>query len=257
VRITDKYYKLLGLTLLGLVTGEACAGRWFMHTGQLYPYRHVPLFPLYSTGGLAAEWATQTAAAVALWLGVRRPAAVWIAAAAVFATLTQRYSNHTTLIFIVLVLTGLEPPLTDADLAKPNVRLVRWQLAIVYVFSGLSKVLAGFLGGESLSNLYLVLRDPLIPHEWLGPLFRPPAVVGLSAAVVGFELLAPLILWWRPWAGIVLVGLFHAGITILMPAILPFGLIMLAMSVLYVPIAPVSQSRAAHGSARAEREAVA
>ena len=48
------------------------------------------------------------------------------------------------------------------------------------------------------------------------------------------ELLIPLALSRRPWLGIALVVGLHGGITLLMPGILPFGVLMLAMSVVYL-----------------------
>lgn len=239
MRVVEGYYRVLAATLVALVVADLHNDLWGFQAGRVYPYRHVPLVPLYGPVGLVLEWTALVASALGLWVGVRRRPALALGAAAMLASLTQHYSNHGTLTFMVLLFTALAPPATDADLLRPNMLLVRWQLAIVYVFSGLNKVLAGYLDGGSMANLYHALRDPLLPREWFAPLFHGAGVVALSWGVVLFELLIPVVLARRPALGVALVAAFHGGITALMPGILPFGLVMLAMSVVYlVPILP-------------------
>jgi hypothetical protein len=234
MRVTEAYYRLLAATLAALVLADLHNDMWGYQTGRIFPYRHVPVFPLYGPVGLVLEWAAFLTSAGGLWLGIRRPAALRLGAAAMLASLTQHYSNHGTLTFMVLAFTALRPPVEDADLVRPNMLLVRWQLAIVYVFTALNKVIADYLAGQSMANLYLALRNPLVPREWFEPMFRPPGVVALSVGIVVVELVIPPVLSRRPWLGIALVLGLHGGITLLMPGILPFGLIMVAMSVLYL-----------------------
>ena len=87
----------------------------------------------------------------------------------------------------------------------------------------------------------LVLRDPVVPREWFAALFRPPGVAAFSIAIVAAELAIPLVLSRRPRAGIALVAALHGGITLLMPGLLPFSLVMLAMSVCY--LVPLDSAR--------------
>jgi len=234
MRVVDTYYRLLAATLASLVLADLHNDLWGFQAGRIFPYRHIPIFPLYGRPGLVVEWTAFLTSAIGLWFGIRRRAALWLGAAAMFASLTQHFSNHGTLTLMVLVFTAVRPPLDDADLVGPNMLLARWQLAIVYVFTGLNKVIADYMGGQSMANLYLALRDPLVPREWFAIAFRHPGVVALSAGVVLFELLIPVILSRWPRVGVALVVAFHGGITLLMPGILPFGLIMLTMSVLYL-----------------------
>jgi hypothetical protein len=234
MRVTEAYYRLLGTTLAALVLADLHNDMWGFQTGRIYPYRHVPIVPLYGPAGLVLEWSGFLVSAAGLWLGIRRGAALWLGAATMLASLTQHYSNHGTLTFMVLLFTALHPPREDADLVRPNMLLVRWQLAIVYVFTALNKVIADYLAGQSMANLYLALRNPLVPREWFAPMFRPPGVVALSVGIVLVELAIPPLLSRWPWVGIALVIGLHGGITLLMPGILPFGLIMLTMSVLYL-----------------------
>lgn len=241
MRVVDLYFRLLAATLVGLVLADIHNGMWALQAGRIYPYRHVPIVPLYGSAGLVVEWAAFLASAAGLWLGVRRTVAVRLAAAAMLASLTQHYSNHGALTFIVLLFTALRPPHGDADLLAPNMLLVRWQLAIVYVFSALNKLIADFAGGRTMENLYLALRDPIVSREWFAPLFRPPGVAPFSIAIIAAELAIPLLLSRRPRAGIALVLLLHGGITLLMPGLLPFALVMLAMSVLY--LVPLDSAR--------------
>jgi hypothetical protein len=65
-----------------------------------------------------------------------------------------------------------------------------------------------------------------------------------SLTIVAAELLIPLVLSRRPLAGIALVLVLHGGITLLMPGLLPFALVMLAMSVLYLVPIPGTRRRA-------------
>jgi DMSO/TMAO reductase YedYZ heme-binding membrane subunit len=233
MRVTEAYYRLLAATLASLVLCDLHNDMWGYQTGRIYPHRHVPIVPLYGPAGLVLEWACLLTSAVGLWLGVRRPAALGLGAATMLTSLTQHYSNHGTLTFMVLLFTALRPPVADADLVRPNMLLVRWQLAIVYVFTAVNKVIADYLAGDSMANLYLVLRDPLVPREWFEPMFRPPAVA-LSVGIVLVELLIPLALSRRPWVGIALVLGLHGGITLLMPGVLSFGMLMVTMSVVYL-----------------------
>jgi hypothetical protein len=234
MRVVETYFRLLGATLVALVLADLRNEMWGLQTGRLFPYRHVGIVPLYGPVGLIVEWAALLVGAAGLSLGVRRRDAVWLAAATMLASLTQHYSNHGALTFMVLLFTALRVPKTGTDLLAPNMLLVRWQLAIVYVFSALNKVIAGWAGGRTMANLYLALRDPIVPREWFAPLFRPPGVVVFSLAIVAVELAIPLVLSRRPRAGIAMVVALHGGITLLMPGLLPFSFVMLAMSVLYL-----------------------
>jgi hypothetical protein len=234
MRVVDLYFRLLGTALLALVLADLHNDVWGLQAGRLFPYRHVPIVPLYGPLGLVVEWAAMLTSAAGLLLGVSRAGAVRLGAATMLASLTQHYSNHGALTFIVLVFTALRPPRTDADLLAPNMLLVRWQLAIVYVFSAVNKVVAGWASGGTMANLYLALRDPVVPREWFAPLFRPPGVVAFSLAIVAAELAIPVLLSRWPRAGIATVVVLHGGITLLMPGLLPFAVVMLAMSVLYL-----------------------
>ena len=246
MRVTEAYYRLLAATLASLVLADLHNDMWGYQTGRIYPHRHLPIVPLYGPVGLVLEWAALLTSAMGLWFGIRRPAALWLGATAMIASLTQHYSNHGSLTFMVLLFTALRAPVEDGDLVRPNMLLVRWQLAIVYVFSALNKVIADYMTGQSMANLYLAIRDPLVPREWFAALFRPPGVAVLSVGIVLVELLIPLALSRRPWLGIALVVGLHGGITLLMPGILPFSVLMLAMSVVYlVPLRATAPAAAA------------
>jgi hypothetical protein len=248
MRVVELYHRLLAATLAALVLADLHNGMWELQAGRILPYRHIPIVPLYGRPGLVLEWAAFLTSATGLWFGIRRPAALRLGAATMLASLTQHYSNHGTLTFMVLLFTAVRPPVVDADLVRPNMILVRWQLTIVYVFTALNKVIADYLRGDSMANLYraIAMRGSLVPHEWFEPMFTGPGVVALSIGIVVVELLIPLALSRRPWIGIALVLGLHGGITLLMPGILPFGLIMVAMSVVW--LVPLRSGRAASGT---------
>lgn len=195
-----------------------------VHRGMLYPYRHLPIVPLYSERALMVEWAATLLCAGAIASG-RAPRITYRATAIVLVlAVLQRFSNHGALMAIVACFLALAPPDLEApsfDAAPhPELGLCRAQLAIVYVASALNKVVHGFGDGH-------VLRV-LVPS--LGPL--APA---LAWGVIAVELALPVLLVRRPRLGIVAVALLHAGFALVVPHVLSFGLTMVALSWLYLP----------------------
>lgn len=222
------FLRLLGLAVVLDVATEVHAGVWRVHTGELYPWRHLGLVPLYGPAGLALEWTTRLACGLAIALLPSRVRVLRVAlrllVLALFAAALERYSNHGVLLLLVALFTSLAPPdPTDAELeraAHPALGLVRAQLVIVYAFSALNKLTHGFTSGASLVNL---LHVPLAAA-------RP-----LSWAVVAAEVAIPLLLLARPRAGVAAVVLLHASFAILVPNVGSFSLTMIAMSLLFVP----------------------
>lgn len=217
------FYRLLGASLIARGVTDCNAGIHRVHSGELFPWRHLPIVPLYPPGVLVVEWLLLAVSGVALLLLVRLRAALFVALLATGMGLSQRYSNQGALALIVLICCVLKPT-TPIELqhrvASPNLDLLRYQLLIVYTFSALNKTRAGFLSGATLSNLLS------LPLSWAG---------FASWAVVLGELLLPLLFLWRPrpaWAGVLLL---HLAFSFLMPGLVPFGLLMLALATLWLP----------------------
>lgn len=210
-RAVRAFQIVFGVALIVNVLTELRAGVWRVHTGELYPWRHLPFFPLYPPWALAIEWTITALAGVLFTIGNRH--ASKLAALALFAGLTQRYSNHAALLFLVAFFTTIDP---KPGPISPAFGLVRVQLVLVYLFGALNKITHGFLSGASLENL-------------LG-LSRP-----FSIAVVVAEIALPILLVVRPRVAVVGVVLLHLSFSFFMPGLLSFGLCMIAIALLSLP----------------------
>lgn len=210
--------RLFGAALVANVVTELAAGVHRVHTGALYPYRHVDLVPLYPTWVLAIEWTT-TAAAGLLMLVRPRPWVAKIALLATLAGLSQRYSNHGALLVIVAAFWALDGAPRAAEEGRPAVGLLRAQILVVYAFSALNKILHGFASGHALENLL-----------GMAPL---PARLA-SMAVIVAEAGLPVALVFVPRLGVAFVVLLHLGFAAFLPNLASFGLTMVSLAVLFV-----------------------
>lgn len=229
-RAVTWFLRLYGLALVVDVATEVTAGVWGVHTGQLYPWRHLGVVPLYPASVLAVEWALRAAAGLALVLGARHAkvvaAAVRVAALVLFVAVLERYSNHGVLLFLLAFYLTLAPlDVTSATFEErdhPALGLVRAQLAIVYVFTAVNKLAHGFAGGQTLSNL---LGGTALPQG---------AARALSVGVLVAELALPLVLLRWPRVGLAGVVAMHVAFAALLPGVASFGLAMVAMAVLFL-----------------------
>jgi len=220
------FLRLYGIAVVVDVATEVGAGVWHVHTGQLYPWRHLGIVPLYPARGLAIEWGLRALAGAALALGARRPRvlalAVRVLVPVLFVALLERYSNHGVLLFLLALYLSIAPPdLTRAGFdreAHPALGLVRAQLVIVYVFSALNKLTHGFGRGDSLANLLAL---------------RPEAARLLAWAVIAAELALPIVLLRWPRVGVAGVVVMHVSFALFVPGVWSFGLAMVAMAILF------------------------
>ena len=220
------FFRLYGIALVVDVAAELTAGVWGVHTGALYPWRHLGVIPLYPARGLALEWALRGIAGLLLAGCPGRPRVVSLAVRVLvpvlFVALLERYSNHGVLLLLIALFLSIQPP----DLSRPSfdeephpaLGLVRAQLVIVYAFSALNKLTHGFASGDSLANLL--------------PCSLPSARV-LSWGVIAAELALPIVLLRLPRAGLVGVVLLHLGFALLVPGVWSFALAMIAMAALF------------------------
>lgn len=175
-------------------------------------------------------------AALAVAFGWRRrvAAAVFTACFAYFEAIdVATYLNHYELVTVVGLLMVAIPEPTDGQIPRWVIRLLRFQLGIVYVFAGLAKLNADWLfRGEPL-HLWLQARTevPLI-----GPLLGERAVaIGLSWAGAVFDLLVVAGLSWRRTrapAYTALVG-FHVATGVLFPRIGVFPVMMILLTPIF------------------------
>ena len=224
------FFRLFGAALVANVATELCSGAWRVHSGELFPWRHLPIVPLYPPAMLAVEWIVSAAAGFALVVGVKRALAIRIAAAVILVGLSQRYSNHGALLFLVALFVSLAPPdVTASDFEtrdQPNLMLVRAQLVIVYVFSAANKLAHPFASGAALEHLLGISHASAKPLAWM---------------VIAAELALPVLLVTRPRLGIVAALALHAVFAATMPGLWSFGLVMLAMAALFVAPPPVGR----------------
>jgi hypothetical protein len=221
------FERIYGAALVANVATEIASGVWRVHTGELYPWRHVPIVPLYPAPVLAIEWLVAGASG-ALLMARRGTRTAWrAAAAATLAAVLQRFSNHGALLFLVALFVAIDPPRPNAPgfaaTPRPNLGLVRAQLLIVYAFSAINKIARGFLTGSSIANLLGV---------------APGAARAASIAVVAAEIAIPVVLLARPRAGIACVGALHLAFAVGLPELWSFSLLMIAMAVTFLPARP-------------------
>lgn len=218
------FLRLFGAALVVNVLTELRAGVWHVHSGLFYPWRHIGIVPLYPPAVLAIEWLVTAVAGILLVSGYGVRVASRVAAVATFTALLQRYSNHGALLFLVAAFIALDPPDPKAAAfeAEPhhNLALCRAELAIVYLASGVNKLLHGFASGEVISILAGI---PL-------SIGRPVAI-----GVVVLELALPFVIVRWPRLGIAAVVCFHGGLCVVMPGLWSFALAMIALAVLFVP----------------------
>lgn len=211
-------YRLLGLSLIARVLTDAQAGVWRVHTGELFPWRHLPVVPLYPVSLLALEWTLLVSSGALLVALCWQKVALRLALVGTLMALSQRYSNQMALMLMVLVFCNLQVVSVQqaAQGEHPQLRLVRLQLLVVYFFSALHKLLAGFWDGRALVNLLHV-------SPALGQLL---AILALAA-----ELLLPAVflLGWRKLGLLGVIGL-HLGFMVALPGLWPFTLTMVALA---------------------------
>lgn len=234
-------YRLVGLALLAVVASDLLNGRRQVHEGLLWA-RRLQLGGLYPARWLCLEWGILSLSAAGLVLG--RTRAVRTALPAVGIGLWSLYMNQRALLFLTLAYLAMGPAVPEAEdferRPHPQLSLVRYQVLIVYFFSAVNKLAAGFCTGASLTalfaNMAMMRNQPLIPPQWTSAVFHRFAGVAplLASAIVAGELLLPLALLKKPRLGVPLVAAFHLALGLLMPDLWVFGLVMTADSLLFL-----------------------
>lgn len=239
-RWTRAALALLGAAWLALAGQEAANKLWLVHAGELCTRRLVTWPGLLPPAGLALEWALAAVVAALLLLGRGVRPALRLGAVLALVSAQQRYMNQKALLAIVLVFLALDPPdvrepgFSERD--RPNLGLLRWQLAIVYLFSAVQKLRLGFTDGASLTNLFWYL-DALSVPGWApaaplhAALAASPALArALSWGVVGGELALIPLSFAAPRAALAGVAALHGAFALFMPDVLSFTLTMLALA---------------------------
>lgn len=167
------------------------------------------------------------ALALTLGLGTRwAAAAVFVSFGYLFLLDAARYLNHFYLVLLLAFLLMVVPSdrvgswsrarraqLRPEGEGAPTVpawalHLVRFQIAVPYVFGGIAKLNGDWLRGEPIRT-WLAARDHI---PWVGRFFQDEAVVaGFAYGGLGLDLAAPFALAWRPTRGVAFGALlaFH------------------------------------------------
>lgn len=222
------FYNVLALAILARIYSDIFVlHRWQIHTGELFPYRQGLLFlPLLPPVFLILEWVTSLAACYFLANGRVRLGA-GIAVGSYFLSLSQMYQNQKVLLLIVFATLLIKPVTRGVAQEYSTKDFLKWQIILVYFFSALHKILGKFSTGETLKDLFeKVLQFPY-------PITQKIYLIA-AWIVIMVELIAPLLLLLKPRAGVVLVIALHIGLAIVMPDILAFSLVMIALSMLFL-----------------------
>ncbi len=224
------FYFLVSLALLCFVLSQMINGTWQIHTGELFPWRHFRRLPLLPAYTVAVRWALLVFSTFLILIPSSRRLGLWLASACMLLGLTQQFSNHASLIFLVLFYLSI----TSAKQKHYSYQMIRYQLMIVYFFSALNKFDHGFYRGETLASLGKSMPSSLLPLAWQQFFLSEPLVVPISWLVIALELALPVLLLKYPKPAVVMVLFFHVGMSLVMPGIWSFTLIMFAMSVLFL-----------------------
>jgi hypothetical protein len=169
------------------------------------------------------------------------------------------FRNHPWFFLLVLLLLALSPcgkgfslrgwrpgaPVRAVPLTAQ--RLIQVQVSLVYLFAGLHKLDASFLGGHVLSHhlsaglgsglsgrvLRSTFGEPTLA-SWIAALSEPDRLVALSVASLGLELFLAFALWFRSVQPVAIAAgvAFHLGIGFTMN-VFAFSLAMMASYVLF------------------------
>jgi hypothetical protein len=232
--IIKSFYLLFSLAILARVWCDIELNRQGIHLGEVYPYRKfISESPPYSVNVFYLELLMAFIGAVLVNTRWIRSAAILIGLSYLLS-LTQMYQNQKVLILFVS-LSLLVQPLTLKNTA--SIWFLRTQLIFIYGFSALQKISAGFYNGKALTGTFTYLQS-IETNSILKNLLLlsslPPLPVALSVMTLIIELTIPVILIKKPQLAVVLVCLFHFSINLLLKDILPFSIIMLALSTLFL-----------------------
>jgi hypothetical protein len=196
--------------------------------------------PVASVPVLYAVWAVIAASGLAIAAGVLyRPALVTFLLAFGYVQLLDvtNYLNHHVLVWLLAGLLLVVPLGRGGPPQLPAwmLYLLRFQVAVVYVFAGLAKLNADWLLGAQPLHLWLTARTELTV---VGPWLASP-VVAHAMSWAGFLYDTTIVAWlsWRPTraAAYVVVLAFHAGTHVLFNiGIFPF-VMTLAATLFFAP----------------------
>lgn len=221
---------LLGAGVLARLWDDIFLGRWSIHAGAVFPYRHPGFFPIYGQSGLLIEWALILAGGVLLFTTESRKGAL-LAAIGLSLSLSQMIQNQKILLWIILWIVALTDLRTNISARK----FLKWQLILVYLFTGLSKVFDQFSSGETLQ--IIALHQLELGYSWQEFIWQPLTKLifarVISWLVIAWELLIPLLFLLQFNGTWLLVLLLHGGLLFTMKDLSSFSFAMFALTTLF------------------------
>lgn len=226
------FYFFMGAAVLLRLVDDVMVGRYAIHAGEIFSYRHPGYFPLYGTTLLLIEWALTFTGGVLLFTQERKWGA-WLAAIGMTMSLTQMMQNQKILLWIILWTIALSSSLAGNIPAR---RFLKWQIILVYVFGALSKVFDQFITGKTLQTVAFVQTqdstDHLMKVLWQ-PLLSLPTAQLMSWAVIVLEILIPFLLMRKKDFAWIFVLVLHGGFMLMMKDIASFSFAMFALAAIF------------------------
>jgi hypothetical protein len=216
---SNLFYFLISGAILARVYSDLAGGRFGIASGELFPYRHSYSFlPIYNQYFFILEIIVLSLGGFLILDFKNRKYGLILSTIVLFFSLMQMFQNQKVLLFIVLFVLCLQYFVKD----KKNIfDFLKWQLILVYMFTGLSKINSEFLNGEVLA----VIMNGVITNQF--------AIKIISVATVCTELILPLVLFLKPKLGFIVVVIFHLGLSLFMDNVLSFGLTSIALAWLF------------------------
>jgi hypothetical protein len=224
------FYHLLGLAIVLCVGNDIMGGIWKIHSGEYYPWGHRPFFPLLPTSFLVAKWLLMALSGGMFLFGWRIQWGKWVGFLGMLLDVSQQLHHHRFLILLVLFFLCIP----SRHQPQQGLRLIQYQLLIVYIFSVIHKLTSKFYDGQSLVNLGAMDHEALLPKEWVRAVFSPTFSMPLSWSVIVLELAIPVLLLVRPKLGLGLAIPLHVTFSLFVPGVWPFTLIMIGMALLFL-----------------------
>ncbi len=232
----DIFYLFFSLAVLSRIICDYLLGRIGIHLGEIYPNRKLnSMTPPYALFTLYVEWTLAFFGAMLINIKPKRLAAVLLIIS-LSMSMSQMFQNQKTLMLIIAITIFVLPLNVKKN---KSIWFLRFQLILLYLFSGVHKINENFLNGEALKVTFMYLKEienNFFISQLLSFFLTPYPLIFLSWTAVILELSIPLVLIRKPKIGIVMVIFLHLSFNVLLKDILPFTLCTIALSFLFLDI---------------------
>ncbi|WP_372369288.1 hypothetical protein [Candidatus Uabimicrobium sp. HlEnr_7] len=151
------FYYLLGVVIVCQLIDDIVAGQGKIYSGEFFPWRQ------YLSVSTNLYWLVVTieiSLICCYFLRIKIQLTTVLLALLLFFDNLVSFLNHRLLLAIEVFVVGLSVP---KNCEKPqlywNLDLIRWQFSLMLLFTGLHKINAQFISGESLHNLFWQIEN--------------------------------------------------------------------------------------------------